>query len=74
MNENELANAYVKMLNKWYDETPDQFRPTQDRIWELAKSLAKAAQPKKKFAEHYNSEEGKSERKKLIEGRSEKIK
>jgi len=66
MTENQLANIYQKSITKWVDYAPDVI--TQDYIWELSKTLAKLAQPRKRYQDLHNSVEGRKQRKELMKG------
>ena len=65
MTENELANVYLKTLNLWLDKSIDPYIFSEDEVWELSKTLAKLAQPRKSYAKMYNSSKGRLEREKL---------
>lgn len=62
MDENKLANVYLKAITKYTDEHPNMW---QTQCWELASILAKLAQPRKRYQTLYNSPEGRMERVKL---------
>ena len=64
MNENNLANVYLKAITKFLD-TQDSTILSQEKIWELSTMLAKMAQPKKRYMDLYNSPESREERRKI---------
>ena len=50
MDENKLANAYLRSITKFIDDiTQGRILSSQTEIWELSKRLAKMAQPRKNY-------------------------
>lgn len=63
MKENDLANLYLQTISKFIES----HEMNQNEIWELAKTLAYMAQPRKSYQKLYNSPESRQERKELKE-------
>lgn len=66
MNENDLANIYLRMLNRTLNEG---LSLSQEVLWDLAKRMSSVAQPKKRYQDLYNSPQSRRHRKQLTKSK-----